>query len=245
MYPYDKSREREKLFVHWLDEKKQDASAFYLLGDVFDYWWEYKKVIPRGFTRFLGKIAEITDSGIPVYIFSGNHDVWIFDYLPTELGVTVYHKPQKLEINNKKFYIAHGDGLGSGDKGYKLLKKAFRSKILQWMFARLHPNFALALAHAWSKKSRYAKGLREEFKGEEKEHLLQYAKEILKDEYFDFFIFGHRHLALDIAIQSNSHYINVGDWVTYFTYAEFDGNNMTLKNYKDEIGFSDNYKSLI
>ncbi|MBN1182952.1 MAG: UDP-2,3-diacylglucosamine diphosphatase [Bacteroidales bacterium] len=245
MYPYDKSRAREKLFVKWLDEKMKDASAFYLLGDIFDYWWEYKKVIPRGFTRFLGKIAEITDSGIPVHIFSGNHDVWIFDYLPSELGVTVHHKPYQFSEKGKKFFIAHGDGLGPGDRGYKFLKKAFRSKILQWMFARLHPNFALALAHAWSKKSRYAKGLVEEFKGEEQEYLLQYSKEIVKNEHSDYFIFGHRHLALDLPVNDSARYINVGDWVTFYSYAEFDGQNLHLKYFKDECDFKEGFEKLM
>lgn len=231
MHPRSKSLEREKLFVKWLEEKKKDAEAFFLLGDVFDYWWEYKKVVPRGFTRFLGKIAEITDSGIPVHIFSGNHDVWMFDYLPEEIGAAVHHKPLITELHGKKFYIAHGDGLGPGDRGYKLLKKAFRSKVLQWMFACLHPNFAISLAHYWSKKSRYAKGIKEKFQGEEKEILLQYAKKILQKEHFDYLIFGHRHLALDIAIDEKSRYINLGDWVSLFSYGEFDGKDFVLKYY--------------
>lgn len=232
MHPRKKSLEREKLFVKWLDEKRKDAAAFFLLGDVFDYWWEYKKVVPRGFTRFLGKIAEITDLGIPVHVFTGNHDVWIFDYLPTEVGVVVHKKPYTTEINGKQFYIAHGDGLGPGDKGYKLLKWAFYNKVLQWIYARFHPNFSVSLAHMWSKKSRYAKGITEVFKGEEKELLYHYSKGILNREYYDYFIYGHRHLALDINITETSRYINVGDWVTLFSFAEFDGKDVKLCFYK-------------
>ncbi|MEE9462816.1 MAG: UDP-2,3-diacylglucosamine diphosphatase, partial [Bacteroidales bacterium] len=142
MYPQKESMEREKLVVKWLDEVYGEASEIYLLGDIFDYWFEYKKVVPRGFTRFLGKIAEITDAGVTVNLFTGNHDVWVFDYLPREVGVNVYRDPITREYGGMKFLIAHGDGLGPGQMGYKILKGMFTSKIMQWMFARLHPNFA-------------------------------------------------------------------------------------------------------
>ncbi|MDP4188391.1 MAG: UDP-2,3-diacylglucosamine diphosphatase [Bacteroidota bacterium] len=232
LYPYQQSREREKLFVSWLDQVKKDAAGIYLLGDMFDYWYEYKKVVPRGFTRFLGKICEITDSGIPVHYFTGNHDVWIFDYLSSETGVIVHHEPVVKVFDGKKFFIGHGDGLGSGDYSYKLLKAIFTSKFLQFCFSRIHPNLTVAFGQAWSRKSRYSKGISEVFKGEEREQLVKFAKEKLQKEHFDYFVFGHRHLLLDIKLNETSRYINVGDWIFNFSYAVWDGKTMQLKKYK-------------
>ncbi len=227
--------ERERLFVKWLDTVKKDAGAIYLLGDIFDFWFEYKRVVPRGFTRFLGKIAEITDSGIPVHFFTGNHDIWVFDYLPNELGVIVHRDIVKTELGGKKFFIAHGDGLGPFDKGYKFLKKIFTNKFLQWCFARLHPNFGIWLAVKWSGHSRLKNGMiaADEFRGDDKEWLVLYAKEELKKEHFDYFVFGHRHIPCSIDLGNNSRYINTGDWVTNFTYAVFDGGNMELCKFED------------
>lgn len=229
----DNNPEREKLFVNWLDEIKKDATALFLMGDIFDYWFEYKKVVPRGFTRTLGKIAEIADSGIPVHFFTGNHDVWVFDYLPSELGVHVHRHEMRATFSGKKFFLAHGDGLDPFDKGYHLLKKIFTNRFLQWGFARLHPNFALSLAHAWSKKSRLSKGIFVPFKGVEEEGLYLFAKSVLKNEDVDYFIFGHRHLLLDLPLEKNSRYINLGDWIVHFSYGVFDGEKFELKKYKD------------
>jgi UDP-2,3-diacylglucosamine hydrolase len=232
MHPAEKSIERERILVNWLDEVRKDATEIYLLGDMLDYWFEYRKVVPRGFTRFLGKIAEITDSGIPVHYFTGNHDVWVFDYLPKETGVLVHNEPLIKEINGKRFYIAHGDGLDPADKGYIFLKRIFTSKFLQWAYARLHPNCATAFAHYWSRKSRFAKGISIEFKGEEKEELLVFARNLLKKEYFDFLIFGHRHIPLEYNIPgSQSKVFILGDWIVNYTYAVFDGENVYLKKY--------------
>ncbi|MCK4664945.1 MAG: UDP-2,3-diacylglucosamine diphosphatase [Bacteroidales bacterium] len=229
---YQKSLFREKLLVKWLDEIKNDAKEIYLLGDMFDFWYEYKQVVPRGFTRFLGKIAEIVDSGIPVHLFTGNHDIWIFDYLPTETGVILHRKPIVKTLNGKKFYLAHGDGLGPYDKGYKLLKKIFTNPVLQWLFSRLHPNFAIGLGHLWSNNSRFAKGLKaEKYKGDDKEWLYLYAKSLLKKEHFDYFVFGHRHILVERQIGSKSRFINLGDWITNFSYGVFDGENFELKKY--------------
>ncbi len=227
------NRERERLFVKWLDEIKQDASMIFLMGDIFDYWYEYKKVVPRGFTRSLGKIAEIADSGIPVHFFTGNHDIWIFDYLPEELGVHVHKDILRTDLLGKKFFLAHGDGLDPFDKGYHFLKKIFTNRFFQWAFARLHPNLGIAIAHAWSKKSRLSKGERIPFKGEEKEGLYLYAKSVSKIEEVDYFIFGHRHLLLDLQLEENTHYVNLGDWISYFSYGVFDGVKFELKTYKD------------
>ena len=232
MYPLEESRKKELHFVQWLEEIRPDAKELWLLGDIFDYWFEYKKVIPRGFTRFLGKIAEITDAGVTVNLFTGNHDVWIFNYLPQEVGVNVYRDPISREYGGRKFLIAHGDGLGPGQLGYKFLKGMFTSKILQWMFARLHPNFATGLAHRWSKKSRSDKGVTTEWLGDDKEYLVRFAREKLKEEHFDYFIFGHRHLPLVLDLNEKSKLLYLGDWIENFTYGVIDGGKIELKHYK-------------
>lgn len=230
---HEKSLIREKLIVKWLDEIKQDAQEIYLMGDLFDFWFEYKQSVPKGFVRLLGKIAEIRDSGIPVFLFTGNHDMWMFDYLPKELGVTIYREPITRVYNGKTFYLGHGDGLGPGDKGYKFIKKIFANPLCQWLFARLHPNFAMGIGNFWSKKSRLSNGPKDEkFNGEENEWLVVYSKEKLKKEVIDYFVFGHRHLPLDIKLSNTSRYINLGEWVNYNSYAVFDGNNLELKYYK-------------
>lgn len=229
---YDKSLEREKRIVRWLEEISCDAEEIYLVGDLFDFWFEYKKVIPRGFIRLQGKLAELTDRGIPVHVFTGNHDMWIFDYLPRELGVTLYRAPIVRTYGNKKFYIGHGDGLGPGDKGYKFIKKVFRNRLCQWLFARLHPNLGIGLANYFSKSSRASTGDESAYLGDDKEFLVQFCREHLQNEGVDFFVFGHRHLPLDIAVGENSRYINLGDWLRYNTYAVFDGENMKLLEYK-------------
>ncbi|MDP4183654.1 MAG: UDP-2,3-diacylglucosamine diphosphatase [Bacteroidota bacterium] len=226
------NRQREKLFVSWLEMVKKDAEEIYLLGDIFDFWYEYRKVVPRGFTRSLGKIAEIADSGIKIHLFTGNHDLWMFDYLPKETGVILHRDPFRTTLYGKSFFIAHGDGLDKDDKGYLLLKKIFKNKILQWMFSRLHPNFAFWLGHAWSKKSRLSKGIAGVgFKGVENEGIVKYAEEVLKNETIDFFVMGHRHIALDIKLSPSSRFILTGDWIRLFTYAEFDGDKFELKTY--------------
>jgi UDP-2,3-diacylglucosamine hydrolase len=229
---YASSLEREKKIVRWMDSIKQDAAEIYLLGDVFDFWFEYNSVVPRGFVRLLGKIAEITDSGIPVHWFTGNHDMWIFDYVPKELNVQLHRAPIQKEYNGKKFYIAHGDGLGPGDYGYKFIKKVFASRMCQWLFARIHPNLGIRIARYWSGKSRVATGRNDEkYLGDEKEFLVVHSKEILAKGHFDYLIFGHRHLPLDIPLDK-SRYINLGDWVRYFTYAVFDGNELKLLKFE-------------
>ena len=245
LYPEEKSLEREKIIVNWLDSIKEEIYELYLVGDIFDFWHEYKHVVPRGYTRFIGKLAELHDRGVKIYFFSGNHDVWSYGYFKSEFGADIFHEPLKKEINGVKFFIAHGDGLGPGDYGYKLLVRCFRSKVLQWMFSRLHPNFALWLGRTWSKNSRYSKGIvAEPFAGEKKELQIVFAKETLKNEYFDFFIFGHRHIPYDIKLGDKSRVINLGDWIYSFTFAVFDGRDLTLKSYNgnDEQIIRDEYK---
>ena len=232
--PGEKSMEREKLLVEWLGMVSRDAGTIFLMGDIFDYWFEYRKVVPRGFVRLLGKIAEITDSGIEVNFFTGNHDVWIFDYLPEETGIKVFKKPARMEIHGKKFFLAHGDGLGPGEKSYKLLKRIFRNRFLQWMYARIHPDFSTSFAHRWSKHSRLSKGAFTPFLGENKEGLILYSRKILEKEHFDYFVYGHRHIPLDLKLNNESRIIYLGDWYVNFTYAVFDGKNLELKHYLKE-----------
>jgi UDP-2,3-diacylglucosamine hydrolase len=227
------SLKREKLIVEWLESIRHEAHSIYLLGDLFDFWFEYRHSVPKGFVRFLGKLAELRDAGIPIYFFTGNHDMWMFDYFPKELSIPIYREPLILESGTQKILIGHGDGLGPGDATYKFLKKFFNSSFCQWLFARLHPNLGMAIAHRWSRSSRVANMKREEkFNGEENEFLLTYCKELEKKQHHDFYIFGHRHLPLDLKVGENSRYINLGEWVNFTTYAVYDGKNVALKNFK-------------
>lgn len=226
---YSSSLEREKRFVRWLDFIKADCKELYLMGDIFDFWFEYKTVVPKGYVRLLGKLAELSDAGIKINYFTGNHDMWMFGYFPKELNIPVYKKHITPEIDGKRFYIAHGDGIGPDDKGFKFIKKVFSNRFCQWLFARLHPNFGIGLAKYFSKKSRIANGLTdEEFLGEEKERLIQFIKKSEEQQHFDYYIFGHRHLPLDMQI-GNTRYINLGEWVRHNSYAAWDGEKLELK----------------
>jgi UDP-2,3-diacylglucosamine hydrolase len=226
------SLQREKKIVQFLDEIKPHAAALFIVGDLFDFWYEYKKVVPRGYVRLLGKLAEYTDAGIPVHFFVGNHDMWMNNYFQQELNIPVYFEPQEFTFNGKQFFIGHGDGLGPGDHGYKALKKVFRNPICQWLFGLLPPQIGIGTADYFSKKSRAQTGSTEEiFLGEDKEWLITYSKEILQQKKVDYFIFGHRHLPIDYRLSSNSRYINLGDWITFFTYAVFDGTDISLKSH--------------
>ncbi|MDQ6814213.1 MAG: UDP-2,3-diacylglucosamine diphosphatase [Bacteroidota bacterium] len=227
---YESSLKREKKIVAFLDNISSTAAAIFIVGDMFDFWFEYNCVIPKGYTRLLGKLAEITDSGIPIHFFVGNHDMWMRGYFEQELNIAVYFDSKQFEWNGKRFFIAHGDGLGPGDHGYKLIKKVFRNRISRFLFGLLHPSWGIGLANFFSRKSRKKTGTSDEvFLGEEKEWLVIFSKEVLAKEHFDFFIFGHRHLPLDIKLSDKSRYINLGDWIKYFTYAEFDGEHTYLK----------------
>ena len=223
---------REKKFVAWLDAVKGNAAAIFLLGDLFDFWFEYKTVVPKGFTRTLGKLAEITDSGIPIYYFVGNHDLWMNGYFEKELNIPVFHKPQQFKINNTTFFIGHGDGLGPGDKGYKRMKKLFTNRLAQWCFRWIHPDLGVRLAQYFSINNKLISGEEDiHFLGEEKEWLVQYSKRKLKEKHSDYFIFGHRHLPLEISLSESSSYINLGDWISYYTYGEFDGTHFSLETF--------------
>ena len=223
---------REKKIIRFLDEIKADAKEIFILGDLFDFWFEYKKVVPRGYTRILGKLAELTDSGIPIHFFVGNHDMWMSNYFQTELNIPVYFEPTEFEYSGRKFLIGHGDGLGPGDHGYKFIKKIFRNKACQWLFGILPPQIGIGLANYFSRKSRAQTGTSDEkFLGEENEWLIIYSKEVLQKKHFDFLIFGHRHLPIDFKLSETSQYINLGDWIKYFTYAVFDGEKVSLLYY--------------
>ena len=229
------SLEREKFIVSWLDSIKADAKALYLVGDIFDFWFEYSTVVPKGYIRFLGKLAELADLGVQITLFKGNHDMWMFGYLQEQLGATIIDNELELQLDGKRFYIHHGDGLGPGDTKYKFLKAFFRSKACQWLFARLHPNLGIGIAQKWSRHSRAANDSEEQFLGEEREWLVQYAKDYLKKEHFDYFIFGHRHLPYDLALPDNSRIVNLGEWMHSCTYAVWDGQQLALKNWKQEL----------
>ncbi len=223
---------REKKIIHFLDEIKEIAECIFIVGDLFDFWYEYKKVVPKGYVRILGKLAELTDMGIAVHFFVGNHDMWMKDYFQKELNIPVYFEPKEFSFNNKTFLIGHGDGLGPGDAGYKFIKKVFRNPFCQWLFGILPPSCGIGLADYLSQKSRAKTGVVDEvFLGEE-EWLVIYCKEMLQKKQFDYFIFGHRHLPLNISLTEKSKYINLGDWIKYFTYAVFDGEKTTLEYYK-------------
>ena len=218
---------REKKICTWLDSIKEEASEIYLVGDIFDFWFEYKNVIPKGFERLKGTLANLTDSGIKIHFFPGNHDLWTFGYLQNELGLIVHYKPLITNINNKTFYITHGDGLGQGGNSFKILKAIFSNSICQQLFSMIHPSIGVYIAQLWSKRSR--------LKGENinkdklKESLISHSKIILQNKNINYFIYGHIHEPIEIDLSPSSKYINLGDWITHFSYLEFHENNLLFK----------------
>jgi UDP-2,3-diacylglucosamine hydrolase len=225
---------REKRVCRFLDSIKNDAAQIFIVGDLFDFWFEYRQVVPKGYVRILGKLAELTDFGIPVHFFVGNHDMWMKNYFQQELNIPVYFEPKEFVFNHKKFLIGHGDGLGPGDHGYKAMKKVFRHPLSKWLFGILPPYIGIGLANYFSRKSRAKTGQTDEvFMGEENEWLIIYSREILKQQHYDYFIFGHRHLPIDVKLGDNSRYINLGEWIKYNSYAVFDGEELELKYYEN------------
>ena len=228
---HEDSIETERKLVCFFDQIKEDAKAIYLVGDMFDYWFEYKNVVPRGFTRFLGKLSELTDSGIEVHFFIGNHDIWLTDYLQNECGLIIHREPMTTQLNGKKFYIAHGDGLGEKSWSARMLRKIFHSQFLRFLFAGIHPRWSVGFAHKWSAHSRRTGGV-SEFLGEEREFLIQYAQSKIKEEPdIDYFIFGHRHILIDYPLPQGAHVIHLGDWMNHFSYALFDGKEVKLLSF--------------
>ncbi len=226
------SRKREDKIIAFLESIRSEAQIIFIMGDMFDFWYEYKNVIPKGFVRILGKLGELTDAGIAIHFFVGNHDMWMKTYFQDELNIPVHFHPESWVIQDRKFYLAHGDGLGPGDHGYKFLKKIFRNPICQWLFGMLPPVIGMGLANYFSRKSREAVGVSEQhFLGEDKEWLMIHSRDVLTKEHFDYFIYGHRHVPGLHALTAKSNYVNLGDWITHFTYAEFDGESLALKHY--------------
>lgn len=221
--------EREKKIVKWLDRITPEAREIYLLGDIFDFWWEYRLVVPKGFTRFLGKIASITDSGIPVHFFTGNHDMWVGDYLSKECGVIIHTGPLTTSFNGRKFHLAHGEGLGTKHTGYKILLWIFHNKLLRALYSSLHPATGMWIGHKWSLSSRLGKGISLEFLGEDKEDLVRYASAVSSKEKIDYFVFGHRHMALTFNVKEGGEIVFLGDWIRHSSYAEWDGSSMVLR----------------
>ena len=228
----DASAERERRIVRWLDMAARDAAAIYLVGDLFDFWFEYRHAIPRGFIRLQGKLAELADAGIPLYIFTGNHDLWMFDYFTQELGIPILRGPVTQQIGPRLFHIGHGDGLGPKDYSYKTLKKVFTSPLAHWLFARLHPNLGIGLASRWSRRSRVQNSVADEKYFGEDEWLLVYCRELEARQHHDYYIFGHRHLPLDLAVGPHSRYLNLGEWVNYCSYGVYDGNDLALRYFE-------------
>jgi UDP-2,3-diacylglucosamine hydrolase len=231
---YESSRQREKKIIRWLDSIKKEAHTIFIAGDIFDFWFEYKEAIPKGYIRLQGKLAELSDAGISIIFFTGNHDMWLFDYFTKELGIPVFREPQVFIFNGKKFLVGHGDGLGPGDLVYKMIKKVFANKAAQWLFGFIHPNIGIGFANFCSRNSRIRQNKREDkFLGDD-EWLLVYSRELEKKDHHDYYIFGHRHLPLDIKVGEQSRYINLGEWVNYYTYAVFDGKDVQLKEFEKE-----------
>jgi UDP-2,3-diacylglucosamine hydrolase len=226
---------REKRIVSFLESIKKETAVLFIVGDLFDFWFEYKTVVPKGYVRILGKLAEIRDEGIEIHFFVGNHDMWMSGYFEQELGIPVYYAPKTFEFNGKKFLVGHGDGLGPGDYGYKFLKKIFRNPLCKFLFGLIPPFLGIGLAGMMSKSSRSVTGDSDAtFLGADKEWLIIYCTEQLKSEHHDYFIFGHRHLPIMFQLNEKSTYINLGDWIRYFTYASFHGDSISLKTYSGE-----------
>jgi UDP-2,3-diacylglucosamine hydrolase len=231
---YEESLEREKMIISWLEHIKDDAEELFLMGDIFDFWFEYKHVVPKGYVRFLAKLAELSDRGVKLTVFKGNHDMWMFGYLTREVGARIISDELVIHSGGKSFYLHHGDGLGPGDRKYKLLKRIFRSRSMQFLFSWMHPNVGMAIAGAWSKQSRLANNQNETFVAAEKEWLVSYSKELLESQHYDYLIFGHRHLPLSIPLGDHSLYVNLGEWINFRTYAVFDGEQLDLRYWKPE-----------
>ena len=227
---------QERRLVRFLDEIKDKASAIYLLGDMFDFWYEYRYVVPRGYTRFLGKLSELTDNGVEIHFFTGNHDIWAYDYLERECGVIIHRKPITCEIGDRIFYLAHGDGLGDPDRKFKIIRSIFHNPLCQRLFSALHPRWGMVFGLTWAKHSRMKRddGKEPPFMGEEKEHLVLFAKQYAASHTdIDYFIFGHRHIELDLMLSKKTRMMIIGDWITQFTYAVFDGEHLLLSEYEE------------
>ena len=224
----------EKKLVRWLDMVKADASQIFLMGDMLDFWFEYKTVVPKGFVRFLGKLTELADAGIEIHFFTGNHDIWTFGYLENEIGLKVHRKPETMQLGSKNFFLAHGDGLDAGDKKFHFIRRIFHSKLAQKLFGWLPPRLGQNFGYKWSEQNRKKyTGKESEYKGESNEFLVVFAKNYCKTHQPDFLIFGHRHIALDLQISKQTRVVILGDFVSIFSYGKFDGDNFSLEFFEE------------
>lgn len=229
-------RMQERMLVDFLDSIKDKASAIYFLGDIFDFWFEYKTVVPKGYTRFLGKVSELTDHGVEIHYFIGNHDIWCKDYLAQECGVIMHFEPLTTEIYGSEFFLAHGDGLGDNDRKFRFLRSVFHNKFCQMLFASIHPRWGVDFGLRWAKHSRLKRvdGREPDYMGEDKEYLVLFAKNYLKSHpNINYFLFGHRHIELDLQLSRSSRMLILGDWLHFFTYAVYDGENLFLENFEE------------
>lgn len=227
-------RMHERRLVRFLDSIKHKAAAVYMLGDMFDFWYEYRYAVPRGYTRFLGKISELTDMGVEVHFFTGNHDIWAYDYLESECGAIIHRQPLTTEIYDRIFLLAHGDGLGDPDRGFRFIRSIFHNRLCQRMFSALHPRWGMWFGLEWAKHSRMKRPDGEEppYMGEHKEPLVLYAKSYIREHpSVDYLIFGHRHIELDLQLSKKTRMMILGDWITQFSYAVFDGEHIFLGDY--------------
>lgn len=233
---YLDTRTSEQRVIEWLNTIKADAKRLILLGDILDYWFEYRHVVPRGYVRFLGKLAELSDSGVEIHWFTGNHDIWIFDYLPAELGITLHRTNEIMDIDGHKFFLAHGDDVGRRKWSFRFIQSVFRNKVAQWCYSWIHPDLTMILAHKWSSSSRKKNDKKgeEHFRGEKHEPLVQFAKEYIKDNDVEYLIFGHRHILLDLMLTRSNRMVILGDWIKHFSYATFDGNNLFIDLFVDK-----------
>ncbi|MEO9806346.1 MAG: UDP-2,3-diacylglucosamine diphosphatase [Reichenbachiella sp.] len=225
---------REKRIVQWLEQISYDAQAIFLLGDIFDFWFEYEHVVPKGFVRLLGKLAQLADQGIKIVIFSGNHDLWLKGYLVKEIGAVLHHRPGSFEIGSHSFYVAHGDGLGPGDTKFKYYKKIFTNRTCQWLFKWLHPDIGIMLARSWSRGSRLAQVDDPLTFHGDKEWLIIHSNQVEKKSHHDYYIYGHRHIPTKSPLTQDATYVNLGEWVIGSSYAVYDGEQLELREFLNE-----------
>ena len=233
---YLDTRQSEQKVIDWLNSIKSSAKRLIFLGDILDYWYEYRHVVPRGYIRFFGKLAELSDSGIEIHWFTGNHDIWIFDYLPAELGITLHRTNEVLDIDGHSFFLSHGDEVGERKWSFRFIQWLFRNKVAQWCYSWIHPDLTMILAHKWSSSSRKKNNQKgeEHFRGEKHEPLVRFAKEYIKNNNVEYLIFGHRHILLDLMLTRNNRMVILGDWIKHFSYASFDGENLCIDLFEPE-----------
>ena len=233
---YLDTRQSEQKVIDWLNSIKSSAKRLFFLGDILDYWYEYRHVVPRGYIRFFGKLAELSDSGIEIHWFTGNHDIWIFDYLPAELGITLHRTNEVLDIDGHSFFLSHGDEVGERKWSFRFIQWLFRNKVAQWCYSWIHPDLTMILAHKWSSSSRKKNNQKgeEHFRGEKHEPLVRFAKEYIKNNNVEYLIFGHRHILLDLMLTRNNRMVILGDWIKHFSYASFDGENLWIDMFEPE-----------